>query len=108
MGEVRDRELKMNNPNPFQAAKSKLKTSSTAENPRHGHGSLICEEFNNEFADYECYYVEDYADDYQDYLDYYAEYFGCELELCGLTAGAQQVSTTAAPLLLALLFWLFK
>ena len=59
-------------------------------------------------ADYECEYIDEFADEYQDYLDYYADYFGCELELCGLTAGTEQASTTAAPLLLALLFWLLK
>jgi len=52
--------------------------------------------------------VNNYADEYQEELDYYAEYFGCGLELCGLTAGDAQVSTTIAPLLLTFLLWLFK
>ena len=76
--------------------------------------------------DYNC---EDYSEDYGDiqyYLDKYAEWYGCGLELCGLTAeaehdatttaagaatttaGAEQGATTTAPLLLTLLFGLFK
>jgi hypothetical protein len=48
------------------------------------------------------------AEEIQYYLDEYAEWYGCGLELCGLTAGAEQVATTSAPLFLTLLFWLFK
>ena len=59
-------------------------------------------------ADYDCDYVDEFPDEFQYYLDYYADIFGCEMELCGLTAGAEQASTTAAPLFLALIFWLLK
>ena len=34
--------------------------------------------------------------------------FGCEFEFCGLTAGTEQVASTAAPVFLAIFLWLFK
>ncbi|CAG5113889.1 Oidioi.mRNA.OKI2018_I69.chr2.g7979.t1.cds [Oikopleura dioica] len=98
---------------PLKAAIEKVEAKGdfNAKDPRHE--GYICEYFNlslNMWEDvYNCDDYKDYFEETQDYLDLYAEYYGCELEICGMTAGgAEQIAATTAPLFLTLFLWLFK